>query len=132
MSTILCDTSGFYALLTGENDEAPEAPRTWDSLVLGEDEIVTTNYVVVESVALLQARIGIQAVSAFRSIVDRFVALHWIDHALHLAALEQLLALNRRKVSFVDCSSFAFMRKHGIKRFFGYDAHFEEFGFIRV
>jgi predicted nucleic acid-binding protein len=130
MSVVFCDSSAFYAFLTAADKNASDAARTWDSLITGTDELVTTNYVAVECVALLQARLGMPFVSNFRNLLDEFVKIHWIDHSLHLAALDQLVALNRRKVSFVDCSSFTFMRRHGIKRVFAYDAHFEEFGFV--
>jgi predicted nucleic acid-binding protein len=129
MSAVFCDTSALYALLDRSDANASAAGAIWGRLLDDSGTILTTNYVMVETVSLVAARLGIKAVSALRDLMGPFVTVHWIDRALHLAALEQLLALNRRKLSLVDCSSFAFMRHHAVGKAFSFDHHFSEFGF---
>jgi predicted nucleic acid-binding protein len=120
-----------YALLDRGDANAGPAARAWERLTNESVSLVTTNYVVLESVALVQARLGMEAVAALRSLVDPFISVHYVGDALHLAAMEQLVSLSRRGLSLVDCASFAFMRQHGISRAFAFDRHFREFGFDR-
>jgi predicted nucleic acid-binding protein len=129
MSAVYCDTSALYALLDRSDANAQDAVKSWDGLVEASIALVTTNYVVLETIALVQARLGMGAVTALRSLVDPFISVHYVDAPLHLAALEQVVSLSRRAVSLVDCASFAFMRQHGISRAFAFDRHFREFGF---
>lgn len=129
MSAVYCDTSALYALLHRGDANAEHAAKAWEGLADESTPLVTTNYVVLETVALVQARLGMDAVTALRALVDPFVSVHYVDGALHLAALEQVVSLARRTVSLVDCASFAFMRQHGISRAFAFDRHFREFGF---
>jgi predicted nucleic acid-binding protein len=127
---IFCDTSAFYALLAPDDEKNTPATRIWRELIADpEPRLCTTNYVIVESIALLQKRFGLRPVAAFRKVVEPFVRTVYLDGGVHAAAFEELLAIDRRKLSLVDCSSFAFMRRHHIREAFAFDAHFEEFGF---
>jgi len=132
LSAVYCDTSALYALLDRADANAADAARAWEAMAAESASLVTTNYVVVESVALTQVRLGTEAVKALRAFLDPFVTVHYVDAALHLASLEQVVSMSRRAVSLVDCASFAFMRQHGITRAFTYDRHFREFGFAPV
>jgi predicted nucleic acid-binding protein len=42
------------------------------------------------------------------------------------------LKASRRRLSFVDCSSFEVMRKRGITRALAVDGHFDEHGFEQI
>lgn len=90
---------------------------------------VTTNYVLLETIALAQRRLGIDAV---RILVDEMLPMidtQWVTDADHTAALNALLAVGRRQLSLVDCVSFTIMRRLGIREYLGLDPHFEEQGF---
>ncbi len=94
-----------------------------------DSRLVTHNYVLIESAALLQRRLGI---AALRSLVQDFQPLlevEWVTEAQHRAATEALLAAGRKRLSLVDCVSFQTMRALGIRRVFCFDEHFAEQGF---
>jgi predicted nucleic acid-binding protein len=95
-------TSALYALLDRSDANAKPGLRIWDRLMVDSAPLVTTNYVVLEAVALLQARLGVDAVTALRALVEPFISIHYVDSALHFAALEQLVSIARRGVSLVD------------------------------
>jgi len=59
------DTSAFYAVLDRDDENHPQAGRLWKKIIENEFRLVTTNYVIVETVALLQSRIGMEAVRVF-------------------------------------------------------------------
>lgn len=101
--------------------------------LLGEGErLVTHNYVLVESTALVQHRLGLEAVRALHDDLLPTVAVEWVDERTHGQALAAVLAAGRREVSLVDRVSFELMRGLGIRRAFAFDEDFEREGFTVV
>lgn len=129
MSALFCDTSGFYALTTSLDPQHDTAERVWHAALSTGQSFVTTNYVFTETVALVQGRHGMSAAARFMRAIDGIVEISFLDSVLHAEALRKLFSINRRAVSFVDCTSFEFMRARHIDRVFGFDSHFEEHGF---
>ena len=126
---IFIDTSAFYALLDGDDAEHSRALRLWEKEPPVEGGLVTTNYVVLESMALLQTRLGMPAVRVFRDAILPLVRIEWIDEAVHAQAVSALIAADRRGLSLVDLSGFETMRRLGIRSAFTFDRHFRQYGF---
>lgn len=126
---VFVDTSAFLAVLNRNDYWAVRAARAWSELVNAEAGMVTTSYVVVETTAILQRRIGIEAVRAFVDQILPVVEVDYVDAGLHSAALSVLLTAAARDLSLVDCCSFESMRRRGIRTAFAYDAHFAQLGF---
>lgn len=126
---IFIDTSGFLAVLNRDEERHQEAVTGWRKILAGEEQLVTSNYVLVETCALLQNRMGLAAIRIFQQDVVPVLRLSWVDAALHKAAVNELLAAGRKKLSLVDCASFAIMRKLAITTAFTLDKHFREQGF---
>ena len=126
---VFVDTSAFYAVLDRDDEHYKTAFRIWKSLLEEDATLVTSNYVLVETCALLQHRLGIEAVRTFQQQIVPLLSIEWIGAALHSAAIAALLTANRKKVSLVDCASFGVMREAGIAREFAFDRHFVEQGF---
>lgn len=129
---IFVDTSAFYALLDGDDAGHARALKSWEGKPPGEGGLVTTNYVVLESMALLQSRLGMPAVRVFRDAILPLVRVEWIDEALHAQAMSAFVAADRRGLSMVDLSSFENMRRLGIRSVFTFDRHFRQYGFETV
>jgi predicted nucleic acid-binding protein len=100
----------------------------WSELLSGGEPLLTTSYVVLETIALLQRRLGLVAVRAFREDAMRPLAVHWVGQDEH-EALAELLWVDRRGVSLVDHVSFLAMRRLGIARAFAFDGDFPVQGF---
>jgi len=96
------------------------------------ETLVCNNYVLVESIALIQRRTGLEAVQVLQTQIVPFLDVEWFDQEFHDATVNLVLAMNRRKLSFVDCSSFTTMRRLGIQSVFTFDDHFREEGFTVV
>lgn len=127
--SVFADTSAFYALLVS-NDEAHDAVRTAFTSVLGDGRPVwTTSFVIVETMALLQHRIGLAAARDFDEEVLPAVQVRWVDEHLYRLGTERLWREDRRQISLVDCVSFEFMRVQGLAEALAVDPHFEEAGF---
>lgn len=126
---VFCDTSGLYAAIDASDEQHQSARALWPNLVQSEDRLVTTNYVLLETLALLQARLGMRAASEFCEVVCPILEVGWVDAALHDAALGEFLLARKRRLSLVDCTSFLYMRRNGLRTAFAYDRHFSEYGF---
>lgn len=126
---IFVDTSALYAVLDRADENHPRARAQWAELMGGEGVILTSNYVLVEMSALVQHRLGMEALRALSDDVVPALEVHWITAEEHGDALHAALAANRRQLSLVDCSSFRVMRNRGVRCAFTFDPHFAEQGF---
>ncbi len=126
--TVLVDTSAFYALLDEDDVHHAEAARTWFQLV-DDERLVTSNYVVLETSALVQRRLGMAAVEQFHQSLLPVASLVVVDESLHRRAIEKWLARRSRQLSLVDVTSFLTMADQGLSRAFAYDDDFEKAGF---
>jgi predicted nucleic acid-binding protein len=129
--TAFVDTSALIALLDTDDPVHGDVREAWRGAVLDAEGLVTTDYVVVEAVAVAQRRWGLGAV---RVLVDELIPLIEIQPVSvdeRIAAVNALLAAGRRRLSLVDCVGFAVMRRMGIRDYLGADPHFEEQGFRR-
>ena len=128
MSTFI-DTSALLAVLDADDLNHPAAKGAWASLLADGDELHCTNYVLVETYALLQNRLGMQAVRTFHEDIAPVLRVDWADAASHASSVSALLTAGRRTLSLVDCASFEAMRRLGITVAFTFDRHFGEQGF---
>lgn len=126
------DTSAVLAYLDAGDARHKRADAGWHALLDSGAPLLTTNSVLSETFALVQARLGIEAVEAFDRKMTSAIDVIWVEESLHRAAVIALLAARRRGLSLVDCVSFEAMRRMGITRAFAFDRHFEQHGFESV
>ena len=126
---IFIDTSAFFALLDRDDDNQEAAKNIWAKILSAENTLVTNNYVLVETFALLQNRLGVSAVRAFQEDVLPIVNIEFVNPETHRSGIAALLTSSKRNLSLVDCVSFEVMRTLGIRTAFAFDAHFKEAGF---
>ncbi|MDQ7825893.1 MAG: PIN domain-containing protein [Candidatus Eremiobacteraeota bacterium] len=105
------DTSAFLAVLLGNDINHGAARKIWEGLLESGEPLVSSNYVIVETISLLQNRVGVEAVRAFLDSIAPLLHVEWVDAVLHRIGTESLIAAGRRSLSLVDCTSFALMRK---------------------
>ncbi len=82
-----------------------------------------------ETLALLQARVSLDAAFQFEHLQRPLLQLTWIDEDLHVRTFRRLEIARSRRLSLVDCASFVVMEDLGLADVFGYDSHFEQAGF---
>ena len=126
---IFVDTSALLPILNQDDADFPEAQRIWERLAKEQAELVTSSYVLVESLALIQNRLGMGAVRDFQESFVPLFQVVWVTEALHQMGVAALLAANRRQLTLVDCVSFAVCRQRQIEQVFAFDEHFFEQGF---
>ncbi len=129
IENVFIDTSAFYALMDRSDRYHEKAKQLWTSLLDEEIYLKTNNYIIIETVALLQSRLGFEAAHLYSSDILGLVDILWVNEPRHNLAFELWLSLGRRKLSLVDCVSFITMRHYQLENVFGFDPHFEEQGF---
>lgn len=126
---VFIDTSAFLAVLDADDKNHRKAKAKWVELITSEAILFSNNYILVETFALVQHRLGIGAVKTFNDDILPLINVEWVDESAHKAGVNALLIALRRKLSLVDCISFETMRLLGVKTVFVFDSHFEEEGF---
>jgi predicted nucleic acid-binding protein len=126
---VFVDTSALLAVLDADDRGHSTVARAWKALLGDMNELVTSSYVLVETFALVQSRLGVDATRALDQDLLPALGVIWLDDEVHRAAVSALLTAGRRQLSLVDCASFEAMRRHGITTAFTLDSHFAEQGF---
>ena len=123
MSTVFVDTSAILALMVGSDRAHREAAEIFEKLRNRRAALVTTSYVLVETYALLDRRLGRDAVRDFRANLAPLIRVIWVDGAIHERGLDRL-EKSSHGLSLVDAVSLEAIRQHRILEAFAFDRHF--------
>lgn len=126
------DTSAFLAILDADDKNHPKAKKRWEALIFEEVTLICTNYILVETFALIQHHLGLAAARVFHEDVAPMLTVEWVDESIHWEGTVGVLTAGKKKISLVDCVSFDVMRHLGIKFVFTFDKHFKEQGFTCI
>lgn len=131
---LFVDTSGWYAAFD-RSDRAHEATRSaLEEARTARRAIVTSDYVLDETITLVRLRLGHRVATAVGEAVWRKRGAEIID--VDAPAREMAWSIFRRyrehDLSFTDCTSAALMRQRDIDEVLTLDAHFTVLGFHRV
>jgi predicted nucleic acid-binding protein len=129
--SIFVDSSALVAAVIREDVNYEAATLLFRSLLDEDEPLITTNYIAVETIAVLQTRSGMEAVRAADGLMEA-LEVQWVSPTLHGLGQAALLRWDRRRLSLVDCVSFFFMREQGLARVFTFDRHFAEQGFAVI
>ena len=126
---ILIDTSAIYALADKADPNYNAAYCKFEAVLKSGEIFLLTNYILLESAALLQARLGFSSAILFLKDAKSF-EVEWVDSDLHEEAEKELERLGKRGISLVDCTSFVVMRRRSVRRAFAFDPDFKDQGFL--
>ena len=122
------DTSAIYAWADAADPNHHAAVTHLQAILEGGEGLLTHNYVLVESVALLQARLGLAAATKLARDSTAF-DIEWVDDDLHAQGIRELERSKKRLVSLVDHISFLVMKRRRVATAFAFDADFALAGF---
>lgn len=132
MNAVFADTSALLALVSLSDERHADAARAFGTLRERRAPLLSTSFVLVETYALLERRLGLDAVRSFRLDLAPLIDVVWVDEVLHNSGLDLLLERRKRGLSLVDAVSFVTMRNRRMTDAFAFDAHFEQEGFDLV
>jgi len=128
MKRVFVDTSGFYALLDGTDPFHAAARLCFERAEAGGIQLVTTNYVVHESWALIQRRLGWAALEVLLLDVLPRCEIVLVDLALHAAGAAYCQQIHERRFSLTDAISLEYMRRQKLTLAIVEDEHFRREG----
>lgn len=128
---VFVDTGAWFALYVPDDPDHPAA-RTW--FLSNEEPLVTTDFVVCETLTLLRARREPRrAIDFGRGLLEEQLAdVHFgapIQFRRAWILFQQTRACDW---SFTDCLSKVVIDDLGVRRAFAFDGHFRQFGSVEV
>jgi len=126
---IYVDTSAFYALIDRSDKFYKKASALWPFLLEDHITLITSNYVVFETIGLLQNRLGFDAARLWCENILDVLEIRWVDNEKNQLAFELWYNLGQKLLNLVDCISFITMRQDRIKKVFCFKKNFQEQGF---
>jgi len=129
MSGVFVDTSGFYAFLDGTDPFHATAKAEFERTLDQRLPLVTTSSVVHESWAIIQGRLGWEAVDGWLDRIVSSCEIVWVDERLYALGAARCRQARARRLSLTDCVSIEVMRQFGLTRAIADDKHFTREGF---
>lgn len=126
---IFIDTSAIYALADKADPNHITAYGKFEDVLKSGEMFLLHNYILLESAALLQARLGLSMAILFLKDAKSF-EVEWVDLDLHEEAEKELERIGKQGISLVDCASFIVMRRRGVQMAFAFDPDFKDQGFL--
>lgn len=132
-NNVFLDTSFFKGFVDERDDFHKVAVEIYRKF--GEDKsgLVTSNYVLDETITLIRVKCGVDRVKSFRGVLARLDPLKVVRVMVDDEKKAWDWFWNDwSKLSFTDCVSFAVMRRLGLKKAATFDDHFTKAGFETV
>ena len=131
MKALFVDTSGWVACADAADPAHAPAVKARDRWLEDNGLLVTTDYIVDETLTLLRLRISLKAAEAWWSQIEASSRLRWefIDPERADIARGMFFRFRDKDFSFTDCTSFAVMRELKLREALTTDRHFRQMGF---
>ncbi len=130
---IFVDTSAWYALEVEDDTNHRRASQFLAELRSRRfGALLTTDYVLDETVTLLWLRKGSMAALGFLDKVNRSKSIHivWIDAPIFWKTVEFMRGRKDKHWSFTDFTSLLIMKQTNATNAFGFDENFQQAGFM--
>ena len=129
--SIFIDTSWFKALLDSKDDFHSASISQMERLNSKNYFLITTNFVVDETLTLIRARAGLPLALKFGDTLLEMSKILKLVRVLEIDEKEAWgwFIKDWSKLSFTDCTSFAVMKRLGLVDAATFDKHFAKAGF---
>ncbi len=128
---VFVDTSWYKALIDANDDFHDRALSQSKTMRLEESTLITTNFIIDETLTLLRVRRDLEVALKFRDLLVDTSAITKIIRVLPQDESKawDWFPKNWSKLSFTDCTSFAVMQRLDLKDVATFDDHFSRAGF---
>jgi len=131
MKAIFVDTAGWMSCADGADAHHARSSAARDAALEAGQTLITTDFVVDETLTLIRLRLGLVAAERWWQQVDRSPRLRWERVESDRFEKGRLLFFQYRDkdFSFTDCTSFVIMRELRLTHALTTDTHFRQMGF---
>lgn len=131
MKNLFVDTAGWVACADRSDPSHGKCVACRDAQLRAGAVLLTTDYVIDETLTLLRLRLGMAAARAWwqRVSSSRRVVVADVDHDLRESARQWFFRYDDKEFSFTDCTSFALMEREKLREALTTDRHFRQAGF---
>jgi predicted nucleic acid-binding protein len=128
---IFVDTGGWFALIWEKDVHHGETKKLFAK---NRPTLITTDYVMDETVTLLQSRVGHAFSLRFLDMLHKSqnARLVFLSEEHITKTIELFRGRPDKGWSFTDCSSFVLMKNYGIRYALAFDRHFQQAGFETI
>jgi uncharacterized protein len=137
MNAVFIDTSAWIAVMVRKDHNNREAVACFEGLLKERIPLVTSDYVLDETLTRIRYDSGHHKAVEFYNIIKEsrekgYLIMKRIDEALWDEAFEIFRQYGDKKFSFTDCTSFALARKLKVNRVFAFDEDFRAMKFTVI
>ena len=134
MKRLFVDSAGWMACADDADPAHKEICRARDHWLERHGALVTTDYVLDETLTLIRMRLGLAAAERWWEQVESSARLQWesIGNDRVLKARDLFFQIRDKDLSFTDCTSFVVMRELKLRQALTTDQHFRQMGFEAI
>jgi predicted nucleic acid-binding protein len=131
MNGVFVDTGGWMACADRSDPAHAACTAARDATLEAGRMLITTDFVVDETLTLIRFRLGLAAANAWWQQIDGSGRLRWerVEHDRFERARQLFFQYRDKNLSFTDCTSFAVMRELKVATVITTDNHFRQVGF---
>lgn len=131
MNAVFVDTGGWMACADRSDPAHASCRAARDGAIEASQTLITTDFVIDETLTLIRFRLGLSAANAWWRQVDGSVRLRWerIETERFERARHLFFQYRDKDLSFTDCTSIAVMRELKLRTVITTDRHFQQVGF---
>lgn len=131
MTAVFVDTGGWMACADGADPAHAACTAARDATLEAGRALITTDFVVDETLTLIRFRLGLAAANAWWQQIDGSARLRWerVENDRFERARHLFFQYRDKDLSFTDCTSIAVMRELKLTTVITTDRHFHRVGF---
>ena len=131
---LFVDTGGWMAMADTADPAHAASRAARDKWLRAGGILLSTDYIIDETLTLIRLRLGLRAASAWWEQVEgsRRIRWEWIDPMRAEKARSWFFRWTDKDFSFTDCTSFVVMKELHQRRALTTDRHFRQAGFEMV
>ncbi len=131
MKGLFVDTAGWMACADEADPAHHRALQSRDTALKSESVLVTTDYVIDETLTLIRIRLTLAAAEGWWAQLEGSSRLRWEWIGMARADKARAVFFRHRdkSYSFTDCTSFVVMKELKLKQVLTTDRHFRQMGF---
>jgi predicted nucleic acid-binding protein len=128
---LFVDTAAWMAQADAADPDHARTCAVRDQWLQGGGLLISSDYVLDETLTLLRARLGLRAAEAWWNQVEgsRRLRWEWVDTNRCERARNWFFSWSDKTFSFTDCTSFVLMKELRIRQALTLDRHFQQAGF---